>query len=406
MVRRAAILLFLALGSVRAYSVLTHEAVIDAAWSDAIQPLLLQRFPHATAEDLRLARSYAYGGAIIQDLGYYPFGNHFFSDLVHYVRGGDFVVALVQSAQDLDEFAFALGALAHDASDNCGHPIGVNPSVALLYPKLRAEFGPIVAYEDKPSAHLKVEFGFDVVQVARGNYVPDSYHDFIGFHVSKDLLNRAFLKTYGFELKDVFLSVDLALGTYRFAVSQLIPEATRIAWQSKKDEIAKARPGLTRQKFVYNLSRASYDKEFGRDYQRPGFFARLLAAIFRVLPKSGPFRALAFHPPGPEAEKLFMQSFNLALDRYRKNLAAVRSNTLRLENLNFDLGEPARFGQYDMADEAWEKFVRKLDPDVSPNRATVAAIRAYYGRGTPRDPKAAAALAAIAQRAIPVKQGR
>src|ERR1700743_121964 len=95
------------------YSVLAHEAIIDAAWKDGIVPLLLSRFPYATPEELLEAHSYAYGGAIIQDLGYYPFGSKFFSDLTHYVRSGDFVLALLRDAQDLNEYAFALGAAAH-----------------------------------------------------------------------------------------------------------------------------------------------------------------------------------------------------------------------------------------------------------------------------------------------------
>ncbi|HZO53418.1 MAG TPA: zinc dependent phospholipase C family protein [Bryobacteraceae bacterium] len=392
---RLTLISLLLLPSASAYSVLTHEAMIDSAWEGSIKPLLLRRYPNATSDELLKARGYAYGGAIIQDLGYYPFGSRFFSDLVHYVRGGEFIESLVRNAQDLNEFAFSLGALAHDAADNCGHPIGVNPVVPMVYPKLRARFGPIVTYEKKPSAHLKVEFGFDVVQVARGNYAPNSFHDFIGFDVAKPLLDRAFHQTYGMSLKDVFLSVDLALGTYRYSVSQIIPKVTRVAWQMKKDEIAAARPGITRDKFVYNLSRASFEREWGREYKRPGLFSRLLAALFRIIPKSGPFRALAFHAPGPDAEKLFMQSFNVAIDRYRKHLAAVGANNLRLQDLNFDTGEVARFGQYKMADEAWERFVREMDLEKGIDRGAALAVKDFYDGALPPDPKTAAAVASL-----------
>ena len=157
-----------------------------------------------------------------------------------------------------------------------------------------------MTYEQNPAAHLKTEFGFDVLQVARGNYAPKAYHDFIGFEVAKPLLERAFAETYGLELKDVFKSLDLALGSYRRAVSTLIPESTKVAWQMKKDEIVKATPGITARKFRYNLSRASYEKEWGRQYERPGVFARVLAALFRALPKVGPFRALSFKTPNEE----------------------------------------------------------------------------------------------------------
>ena len=161
------------------YSVLTHEAIIDAAWKDSIVPVLLKRFPNATPEQLLQAHAYAYGGAIIQDMGYYPFGNAFFSDLTHYVRSGDFVLALIEESRDLNEYAFALGALAHYAADASGHPIATNRAVPMMYPKLARKYGPVVTYEDQPSAHAKVEFGYDVDQVAEGSYAPKAYHDFI-----------------------------------------------------------------------------------------------------------------------------------------------------------------------------------------------------------------------------------
>src|ERR1044071_5530875 len=117
---------------VSAYSVLTHEANIDALWDSGIRPLLARRFPRATAAELKHARAFAYGGSVIQDLGYYPFGSHFFSNLLHYVRSGDFVESMIGDARTVDEYAFALGALAHYASDNTGHPEAVNKSVALI----------------------------------------------------------------------------------------------------------------------------------------------------------------------------------------------------------------------------------------------------------------------------------
>ena len=93
-----------------------------------IQPLLAKQFPRATREDsCKQARAFAYGGSVIQDLGYYPFGSHFFSNLLHYVRTGDFVEAMIREARDVNEYAFALGALAHYAADNAGHPEGGQP---------------------------------------------------------------------------------------------------------------------------------------------------------------------------------------------------------------------------------------------------------------------------------------
>src|SRR5438034_811016 len=204
------------------YSVLTHEEVVDLLWKQSIQPLLLQRFPAATADDLRRAHAYAYGGCLIQDMGYYPFGNRRFSDLVHYVRSGDFVAGLINESSDLNEFAFALGAVAHYASDLSGHP-AINHSVALRFPKLRKKYGDSVTFSQDPKAHIRTEFGFDVTQVAKNRFSSDSYHDFIGFEVSKPLLERAFKKNYGLELSDMFNDVDLAIGTYRRAIIRVNP---------------------------------------------------------------------------------------------------------------------------------------------------------------------------------------
>ncbi|MGA9768539.1 MAG: zinc dependent phospholipase C family protein [Blastocatellia bacterium] len=342
------------------YSVLTHQAIIDSVWDDSFKPLLLKRFPAATAEQLREAHAHAYGGAIIQDMGYYPLSSKFFTDLAHYVRSGDFIEALIAESQDLNEYAFALGALAHYSADNNGHSKGTNRAVPVIYPKLRAKFGNEVTYAEDPTSHIKVEFGFDVVQVARGRYAPDNYHDFIGFKVSKDVIQRAFAKTYGVEMKDIFTSLDLAIGTYRRTVSGLIPEMTQVAWELKKDEIEKNTPGITRDKFIYNLSRADYEKEYGRDYEKPGFGTKMTAWFIRVVPKVGPFKALAIKVPTPEAERMFMESFNATLDLYRATLAQVQGGKLDLQNTDFDTGRPTRAGEYKLADETYAKLLEKL----------------------------------------------
>jgi hypothetical protein len=344
----------------RAYSVLTHEALVDALWRDAFTPALAARFPGVTEGELKEAHAYAYGGCIIQDLGYYPFGSRFYSDLTHYVRSADFVQALLDDAQNLNEFAFALGAVAHYGADVDGHRIAVNRAVPILYPKLRAKYGDEVTYGDDPHAHLKTEFGFDVLQVARGNYAAEAYHDFIGFHVAKDLLARAFHDTYGLELKDLFGSLDLALGTYRFSVSSLIPKATKAAWLAKKDEIEKLEPGVTRARFLYNMRRADYTKEWGSGYRRPGIFARLLAVLARVLPKIGPLRGLQFRVPTPETEKMFQMSFDAAVQFDRRSFAEVRAKDLKLSNLDLDTGRVVRPGEYALTDQTYDRLLQKL----------------------------------------------
>lgn len=356
-----AVLLGLAAVPSQAYSVLTHEAVVDTVWDTSFKPVLMARFPGLTADQLLEAHAYAYGGAIIQDMGYYPFGNKLFSDLVHYVRSGDFVLALLKDAKDPDQLAFALGALCHYVGDNFGHPVAVNRAVPLLYPKLRQKFGPVVTYEDNTGDHIKTEFGFDVIEVARGNYAPKAYHDFIGFHVSKPLLEQAFSETYGIPLTDVVKNLDLALGTFRRTVSGLIPEMTRAAWAEKKDDIGRSVQGVTRRRFVYNLSRASYEKEWGKSYARPGIGAHILAFFIRILPKIGPLRALGFKVPPPEAEKMLMASFNDTVARLRELAKAEQGHRqLSLPDRNLDTGGPVLQGSYRLADEAYAKLLEKL----------------------------------------------
>ncbi len=355
------LLLLLQAPAAYSYSVLSHEAIIDSTWDSAIKPLLVKRFPAATADDLRQAHGFAYGGCIIQDLGYYPFGSKFFSDLTHYVRTGDFIVNLIRDSQDLNEYAFALGALSHYAADNNGHPLAVNTAVPLFYPELGQKFGKAVTYADDPYSHAKTEFAFDVFQAAKERYAPEAYKDFIGFEVSKPVLERAFQDTYGIKPEQALLSIDLAIGSYRRAVSTIFPAMTKVAWQLKKQEIRKDAPSATRKKFLYNLSRSSYEKNWGNTYTKPGIRSKILAFFLRIVPKIGPFRALAFKPLTPETEKMYMASFNATIDRYRELLLEVKAGTLKLPNANLDVGVYMAPGQYTLEDDVYLRLLDKLD---------------------------------------------
>jgi len=357
-----------------AYSVLTHEEIVDLVWTDQLRPLLLKRFPALTEDQLKEAHGYAYGGAVIQDLGYYPFGSVEFSNLVHYVRSGDFVQQLLLQSQDANEYAFALGALAHYASDIAGHP-AVNQSVAIQYPKLRAKYGNSVRYAEDHTAHLKTEFGFDMVQVAKNRYASQQYHDFIGFQVSKPLLERTFPIVYGVELKDVLAHEDLAVGSYRFAVSRMIPQMTQIALKTHKKEIMQETPDFAKQKFLYRLSRSEYEKEWGKDYTKPDFGTRFWSVVLRYMPKIGPFKALAFNNPTPKTEDLYFKSINTTVDQYRIYLQQVGAGSLDLANCDFDTGKETKAAEYSLTDETYAKLLgqlaaRKFDltsPDLRAN---------------------------------------
>jgi len=333
-------LLLAAAPPARAYSVLAHQAIIDAAWDDAIVPLLRQRYRGITGDGITAARAFAYGGSVIQDLGYYPFGSRRFTNLVHYVRSGDFVEALIREAQSPEELAFALGALAHYACDNFGHPLATNRVVPLMYPKVRAEVGERALYADAPARHIMVEFAFDVLHVAGSGYAAQAYRDRIGFEVSKPLLERAFRATYGLELKDLFGDEDLAIGTYRHAIGTTIPEMTRLAWEDKQDEIRARTPDVGRENFVFSLTREQYDAQYGTGYRKPGILTRVLFYIMKIVPKVGPLRPLAFEPLTAEAERLFLESFATAGGRFRDWVLALRKGPLMLDNSDLDTGGP------------------------------------------------------------------
>ncbi len=347
-------------GSCFACSVLSHEALVDALWDVKLKHVLLSRYPGASEADLKTAHGYAYGGSIIQDLGYYPHGNKTFSDLTHYVRTGDFILSLIAEAKDLNEFAFALGSLSHYASDLDVHRNATNPGEAMLYPALERKFGPVITYEQDPAAHLKTEFGFDVLEVAKGNFAPEAYHSFIGFYVAEPLIGRAFHRTYGLELSDLFSDFDRAVGSYRHAVSQTIPEATRIAWAERASDIQTATPGMSRRKFVYVMNRSSYEQEWGRQYDRPTVRERALAILLKLLPPVGPLRVLHFKMPTPAVETLFVQSFDKAAKQYNSQLNAVRAGSLRLADWNYDLGQACKPGTYGLQDRAYAYWLGKL----------------------------------------------
>jgi len=357
----AAALLLMVLSTVpsSAYSVLTHEEIVDLVWTDEIRPLLLKRYPGLTEEQITEAHAYAYGGAVIQDLGYYPFGSGEFSDLVHYVRSGDFVRELLLESQTVDEYAFALGALSHYASDIAGHP-AVNQAVSIEYPKLRAKYGKSVRYAEDKTAHLKTEFGFDTVQVAKNRYASRQYHDFIGFQVSKPLLERVFPVVYGMQLKDVLSHEDLAVGSYRFAVGRLIPRMTQVALQTHKKELMRETPDFAKRKFLYRLSRSDYEKQWGKDYVKPGVGTRILSTLLRYMPKVGPFKGMAFNNPTPRTEDLYFKSINTTVDQYRGFLEEIRNDKLVLPNFDLDTGHATKPAEYSLTDDAYAKLLAQL----------------------------------------------
>ncbi len=385
------LLLFTATASMaRAYSVLSHEETVDMAWNGHIVPLLLERYPNATADDLRIAHSYAYGGCIIQDLGYYPFGSKEFSDMLHYVRTGDFVNNLLKDAASLNEYAFALGALAHYRGDTIGHPY-VGLATAREYPKLRTRFGSFVSYYDSPKAHIRTEYGFDVVQVAQGHFVKDNYTNFIGFNVATPVLERAFKDTYGVDVTIVLKHEGLAINTYRYSVSTAIPEMTRAAVLHYGKQIQEQVPNFDRAHFVYRMNRVDYEHEWGKQYHKPGFGAHVIAFIIKIMPKRGPFSALKLELPSAADQKLYLDSMQSTVDSYEKDVdrlrgQAIAGGTLPLTDLDFDTGKPTKRGEYPLADKSYAKLLDTVthDKDAQVSSGLRASLFAYYANLHPR----------------------
>jgi hypothetical protein len=354
------VLFFYNLFPCNAYSVLTHEAIIDANWEKVLAPLLQQKYPDASADALKEAHAYAYGGAVAPDMGYYPFGSRLFTNLVHYVRSGDFVQALLTDAQNINEYAFALGALCHYYADIYGHSLGINMCVPVMYPRMKKKFGDTATYADNHISHIRTEFSFDVLQTARGNYASIAYHSFIGFKIARPLLEKAFLQTYGLNADDLFGNFAKAIARFRGTVINIFPEITKAAWQTKKQVIRKLTPNATGRNFIYRMKRKNYIHEFDNEYKKPGFLAHLLAIVIHLAPKVGPLRALKFETPGADAENLFIKSFDTTDLYYSNAVVQLNKGNLILKNICFDTGKDTAPGEYKPGDQCYIELLLKL----------------------------------------------
>jgi len=341
----------------KAYAMLLHEAIVDAAWEKSILPLLKQKFPNASDSDLVAARAYVYGGTVVPDIGYYPFGSMFFTDLIHYVRTGDFVQALFDESQNLNDYAFAIGVLCHYTADNYGHSCGTNKAVPVLFPREKEKFGDVVTYEEDHVSHIRMEFGFDVLQTAYSNYSPQAYHDFIDFKISQPVLERAFYKTYSIDLKKYFNKA--AIPILRYALKHIYQEVTEDAWRLKKSDIIKQNPQATHKNYVYKQGRKAYYKEYGK----PEFKAIFFYAVVKVMPKVGPLLVLKFKQPNAEVEKLYKHSLDTVEYCYTRSLNELKSGTMVLENRDFDTGKKIHPGEYKLVDKCYYKLITEQNKE-------------------------------------------
>jgi hypothetical protein len=344
---------FCGIQSCRAYSILTHESVIDAVWDKDIIPLLKHKYPAATTQQLKDARAYAYGGVAAPDMGYNLRGSKLFTDLIHYVRSGDLVTTILEEADSLNEYAFALGFLAHYYADVFGHSIGINQSVPVIFPKLKKKYGDTVTYGQNRVAHSRAELSFDMVRMVRSNYRVQNFHDYIGFKISEPVLKRAFLKTYGLRVEDLFSDFPKAVVTFKWSVQKVYPYLTRTAWKHKKEEILKSAPGATHRNYIYRIPHAKQ----GPDYAKPALLGRMGVVVIRYLPRVGSLRKLSIVVPDPESEKLFLRGFDSVVLHYHYSMSKIGHP---ISNRDFDTGKETEAGEYDMADNAYAELLLKL----------------------------------------------
>ena len=345
------------------YSVLTHEEIIDLAWNSSIRPILLARFPGATEAQLRQAHAFAYGGSVIQDMGYYPFGKVFFSNLTHYVRAGDFVVWLLQNANTLDEYAFAIGALSHYLGDSIGHSHAVNPATAVEFPKLQRKYGNIVTYDESPHGHIRTEFAFDIEELSSEDFAPPSYMRYIGFRVPRKFLERAFHATYGFDIHELLGRASPALRSYRTSVRTFIPAFAGAEVVLHRNQFPAHPDDEAYRTFATRVARTNYERKWKHHYYNPGFKAHLLAILVFLVPKIGGASDLAIKIPTPQTEEWYLQSVNYTVDQFHKTLSELGSASdpaLNLANVDLDTGYSIRRGDYHLADHTFDQLLARL----------------------------------------------
>ena len=359
----------LVIGPVRfgfAYSVLTHQQMIDLAWGPSIKPLLLERYPKTTADQLRVAQSYAYGGCEIQDAGYYPFGHELFSNLTHYVRTGDFVASLIRNARNVNELAFALGALSHYVGDSIGHYEAINPSTAIAFPKLALQYGHSVTYDESPHGHIRTEFAFDIDQLTKKHFAPSAYLNHIGLRVSGDLLERAFYETYGLHLSEVLGNKrrKAVIGSYRRSVRSFLPDFAHAEVLIHQNAFPTDSDDEEFQKLDQRVQQADYNNGWQNTRKKAGFKTHFLAFCVVIVPKIGPMSDLAIKIPTEETESKYVASVNRSLDTYEDLLKRLHQSpsekpeiTMKLDNRDLDTGYVVQPGGYPLTDETYAKLL-------------------------------------------------
>jgi len=364
-----------------AYSLLTHEQLIDLTWQSSIVPLLRSRYPNITPEELEHARSYAYAGSVIQDIGYYPFGDPFVSNLTHYVRSGDFIVFLFRDAKDANQLAFATGALSHYIGDNVGHSMATNRSVPIEFPKLAAKYGPVVTYGEDEHAHVQTEFAFDINEIAHHRLAPVRYLRHIGLNVPAQQLAAAFYDTYG--LSEDFSkarSRRINVGGFRFAVRSFVPRIAYALTLLHRSRMPADSTGPELDKLLSEVARVEAENNWDQYRKKAGIGTYALAGLIFILPKIGPLKLVAIKGPTAATEEEYVRSVNLSSDALAATMTRLGTAHQTLVNRDLDTGAPVHPGGYRLTDDTYAKLVHRLvaDPNHSVPPGLKGDILNYY----------------------------
>jgi hypothetical protein len=343
-----------------AYSVQTHEQLIDLTWKSSIRPLLLARYPGLTEAQLKEAHAYAYGGCAIQDLGYYPFGHMFFSDLTHYVRSGDFIRSLLRNAHTADELAFAIGALSHYIGDTEGHSEAINLAVPDEFPRLRERYGPVVAYDQDPHAHVRTEFAFDINEISKHRFAPLAYQRHIGLDIPDRLLRRAFYETYGLDEQQVIGRHRPVLRAYRFAVHSFIPRIAYAETLLHRNSMPPDTSGQPLDTLNAVLVQARLENAWQPYRKRAGIGTHLLAWTIVIVPKVGTLSDLAIKGPAPETEGEYVRSVLRSITLLSQALGQLGTVQESIPNLDLDTGAKVRPGGYRLTDQTYAALLGRI----------------------------------------------
>jgi hypothetical protein len=405
------------------YSLLTHEQLIDLTWDASIVPLLKSRYPTLTDAQLEHARAYAYGGCVIQDIGYYPYGDPFFSNLTHYVRAGDFVINLFRNAGNANELAFAVGALSHFIGDAIGHSEATNHAVAVEFPKLKAKYGDTVNYAQGASEHVRTEYAYDINEIAHRRFAPYHYLSHIGLEVPQRQLEQAFYQTYG-------IAEDFSQGKgkkvnvkgYRSAVRSFIPRVSYAVTLLHKKSEPPVVDSREMQRLTAELAAVEAKNNWEHYRAKPGIGTYSLAGLIWIFPKVGPIKFVSVKGPTVDTDREYTRSvlqstdlLNATLRRFTpppgtgagtaqtaaadansqpppSDPAPTKSDAVQavargsgdprhpLKNRDLDTGAVVKPGEYPLTDETYCKLVHRLA--AKPTQAIPPGIKedilAYY----------------------------